>query len=519
VEQRTGSAGLPHGVAPPGPGDPATIGAWTVLGRLGSGGMGTVYLARSADGRLAAVKVIRPELAADPAFVSRFRFEVAAARRVAAFCTARVLDAGLEDDSPPWLATEFVAGDRLDEAVRRGGPLDGASLEGLAVGMATALTAIHAAGLVHRDLKPANVLLGPFGPRVIDFGMARAAGSPDASGLTLTGAVVGTPGWMAPEQLTGEPVTPAADVFAWGALVAFAGTGRPPFGTGPVEALTYRIVHGQPDLGGLPERLGRVVAAAMARSPGARPSARDLLLELLGHDAGLAGRELTQGELPAAVTEHLRRTWVVPPADRPTQALGPTATRPRRRRRLLLALLALPLAAALLLAVRELPALQDRPGTDRPTGTTAIAAPATTRPAPTTTTTTIATQGRIGRPVVDGALRFVVASVACNRRTIGDLLPARANGRFCVARLEITNTGQAGRTLVAEDQFLLDTAGRRYGIDDRAMLRLDDPAFILSLPPGTTTNGTLVWDLPRQRKPAAIELHESSGSDGATVRL
>jgi hypothetical protein len=516
VEQRTGSAGLPHGVAPPGHGDPATIGAWTVLGRLGSGGMGTVYLARSVDGRLAAVKVIRPELAADPAFVSRFRFEVAAARRVAAFCTARVLDAGPEDDSPPWLATEFVAGDRLDEAIRRGGPLDGASLEGLAVGMATALTAIHAAGLVHRDLKPANVLLGPFGPRVIDFGIARAAGSPDAGGLTLTGAVVGTPGWMAPEQLTGEPVTPAADVFAWGALVAFAGTGRPPFGTGPVEALTYRIVHGQPDLEGLPERLGRVVAAAMARQPGARPSARDLLLELLGHDAGQAGRELAQGELPAAVTEHLRRTWVVPPADRPTQALGPTATRPRRRRRLLLALLALPLAAALLLAVRELPALQDRPGTDRPSDTTAIAAATTTRPAPTTTT---AAQGRIGSPVVDGALRFVVASVACNRRTIGDLLPARASGRFCVARLEVTNTGQVGRALVGEEQILLDTAGRRYGIDGRAMLRLDEPAFLLSLPPGTTTNGTLVWDLPKQRKPAAIELHESSGSDGATVRL
>jgi len=180
--------------------------------------------------------------------------------------------------------------------------------------------------------------------------------------------------------------------------------------------------------------------------------------------------------------------------------------------------------------VRELPAIQDRRGTDRPSDTTGTAAATTTPPAATTTppaptttppapTTTTVAQARVGRPVTDGALRFVVASVACNRRTIGDLLPARASGRFCVARLEVTNTGQAERTLVAEAQFLLDTTGRRYGIDDRAMLRLDDPAFILSLPPGTTTNGTLVWDLPRQRKPAAIELHESSDSDGATVRL
>jgi serine/threonine protein kinase len=314
VEGRPG-VDLPGQVGPLQPGDPREAGSYTLLGRLGAGGMGTVYLGLSPDGRQVAVKMIRPELAEDDAFVERFRREVQAARRVAGFCTARVLDAGL--DAPrPFLVTEYVDGLRLDHAVERDGPLSDSSLEAFAVGVAAALTAIHSAGLVHRDLKPSNVLLSRFGPRVIDFGIARALDT--SSMLTRMSVVMGTPGWMAPEQLGDEPVTKAADVFAWGALVAYAASGRPPFGEGSLSAVAYRILHLQPSLDEVPGGLRRLVAASLEKDPAARPSSRALLLDLLGDNA--------PSDEGAAVTEALHRTWTPPPSatpDAPTPTESP----------------------------------------------------------------------------------------------------------------------------------------------------------------------------------------------------
>jgi len=201
------SGGLPRLA----PGDPERVGPYRILGRLGAGGAGTVFLGRASDGPRVAVKVLRPELAGDPAFLRMFRHEVGAARRVVGFCTARVLDADISGPLP-YLVTEYVEGVRLDRAVAASGRLSVSDLEGLAVGMAAALTAIHGAGVVHRDLKPSNVLLSYLGPKVIDFGIARAL---DASASTATGKLMGSPGWMAPEQFAQRPVTAAVDIFVW----------------------------------------------------------------------------------------------------------------------------------------------------------------------------------------------------------------------------------------------------------------------------------------------------------------
>jgi hypothetical protein len=286
--------------------------------------MGTVFLGQAGDGPPVAVKVLRPELAGDPSFLRMFRHEVAAARRVVGFCTARVLDADISGELP-YLVTEYVEGVRLDRAIAASGRLAASDLEGLAVGMAAALTAIHGAGVVHRDLKPSNVLLSYFGPKVIDFGIARAL---DASAATTaTGRLMGSPGWMAPEQFAQQPVTAAVDIFVWGSLVAYAGTGRRPFGQGTVVELVDRIRHEPPDLDGLEGRLRGPVEACMAKQPERRPTAKALLLELLGDHA--------EPDPQAAATRLLRTSWSPPAAhDRePPQVAPPAGGRPGRRRR------------------------------------------------------------------------------------------------------------------------------------------------------------------------------------------
>ncbi|WP_067896903.1 DUF4389 domain-containing protein [Actinomadura chibensis] len=261
--------------------EPRVLGPYRLLGRLGRGGMGTVYLAAEPDGRRVAVKVVNRDLAGEPAFLARFRREVTAARRVHRFCTAPVIDAALDQD-PPYIVTEYIDGPNLETAVGDKGPLGGSDLEGLAVGVATALAAIHGAGIVHRDLKPANVLLSSTGPRVIDFGIARALDSAD--GPTRTGQFVGTPAYIAPEVLRGEPVEQASDVFSWGCVVAYAGTGRPPFQGRTVAETFQRIGGEEPDLSGLDPRLREIVAAALHKDPRRRPSARRLLTRLVGQD-------------------------------------------------------------------------------------------------------------------------------------------------------------------------------------------------------------------------------------------
>ena len=263
------------------PGDPAVIGPHRLLGRLGQGGMGTVYLGVAPDDRAVAVKVLRDNplhAVGDPDGRRRFRHELAALRRVRGPHLVEVLDADV-DAAQPYLVTRFVPGRRLDELVAETGPLQGEALQQLARGLADALTTLHAAGVVHRDITPGNVLVLDGSPQLIDLGLATAA---DVTALTRTGLVVGTAGYLAPEQVTGGAVTAAADVHAWGATVALAGTGRPPYGTGRPEAVLYRIVHHEPDLDGLPADLAGLVDAAMDRDPARRPTAAALRDQLGG---------------------------------------------------------------------------------------------------------------------------------------------------------------------------------------------------------------------------------------------
>ena len=257
------------------PRDPRAIGPYRVLGQLGSGGMGQVFLGMSAGGRPIAVKVIRPGLAADPEFRARFRREVAAARKVSGLFTALVVDADL-DGSMPWLATAYVAGPSLTEAVRQHGPLPPRTLLGLTAGLAEGLNAIHAAGVVHRDLKPSNVLLAEDGPRVIDFGISQAAETSMATGANL---MIGSPGFMSPEQVLGYDIGTPSDMFSLGAVLTFAATGEGPFGSGSDAALMYRLVNSPPNLASVPGELRSLVGSCLAKHPGDRPSARELLAQ------------------------------------------------------------------------------------------------------------------------------------------------------------------------------------------------------------------------------------------------
>ncbi|MFW6724943.1 serine/threonine-protein kinase [Streptomyces sp. MAR4 CNY-716] len=304
------------------------------MARLGAGGMGQVFLGRSPGGRAMAVKVVRPELAGEAGFRQRFAREVAAARRVTGVFTATVVDADLEG-SPAWLATEYVPGMSLGEALAQHGPWPEPAALALGAGLAEALEAIHAARIVHRDLKPSNVLLAPAGPRVIDFGISM---TDEVSMLTQTGTVVGTPGFMSPEQLTaGGQVGPASDVFSLGAVLAFAATGSGPFGTGPPHALHYRIVHEQPDLSALPPRLGDLVAGCLAKVPQERPTVA-VLLDRLGQtlqEDGEEGPRLHSALdwLPPAVARSLRdddHASTADPAPQPTPPRPAQSPAPQR---------------------------------------------------------------------------------------------------------------------------------------------------------------------------------------------
>jgi hypothetical protein len=247
--------------------DPHTVGEFQLRARLGAGGMGQVYLGYSPAGRAVAVKVVHSELARDAEFRRRFGREVAAARAVGGMYTAPVVAAGL-DDNPPWLATAYVPGPSLSDMVARHGALPELAVWRLGAGLAEALRAVHACGLVHRDLKPANVLLAADGPHVIDFGISRAF---DGTQLTAVGMVVGTPGYMSPEQAEGAPVGPASDVFSLGCVLAFAASGNAPFGAGSAASVLYRVVTGRPDLASVPDKLREVISGCLAKDPAQRP--------------------------------------------------------------------------------------------------------------------------------------------------------------------------------------------------------------------------------------------------------
>ncbi|WP_407561157.1 bifunctional serine/threonine-protein kinase/ABC transporter substrate-binding protein [Streptomyces sp. 184] len=312
------------------PSDPVRIGGHRLLARLGAGGMGVVYLGRADGGELAAVKVIRPEYAAEEDFRARFRREVAAARRVRSPWAVPVTGADAEAEAP-WLATAFVPGPALAEAVAVCGPLPERGTRILGKTLARALAAVHAAGLVHRDVKPGNVLLAVDGPRLIDFGIAR---SPEETALTSPDAVVGTPGFLAPEQAQGREVGPAADVFALGCVLAYAVTGRPPFGTGAVDALLYRTVHDEPDLSGVPDGVRDVVARCLARDPAARPSATELD-EALVEDAPEGTAEWLPDDVVRLIADRSAAMLALPDIDATAAGTPEPAPAPTGRRRFL----------------------------------------------------------------------------------------------------------------------------------------------------------------------------------------
>ncbi|WP_242886578.1 serine/threonine-protein kinase [Actinomadura litoris] len=303
--------------APLEPGDPRALGQYEVVGRLGAGGQGAVFLGKAPNGGYVAVKLLHAQMANDPAARARFTREVSAAQKVEPFCTARVLEADVQGDQP-YVVSEFIDGPSLHDVVAHNGPRGAAELERLAIGTVTALAAIHEAGIVHRDFKPNNVMLASDGPRVVDFGIARTVNSQE-SAVTATGMVVGTPGYLAPEQLTGAPLTPAVDIFAWAATMVFAATGQSPFEADTLPVIINRILNEEPDLSALPAgTLRDLIGRCLSKDAGLRPPAAQLLLHLLGHVGAApanpgAGQEdlLNQGTRIAA---QLPAPPPVPPA-------------------------------------------------------------------------------------------------------------------------------------------------------------------------------------------------------------
>ncbi|WP_421107343.1 serine/threonine-protein kinase, partial [Streptomyces sp. NEAU-S77] len=287
--------------------DPRWIGEYRLLKRLGAGGMGRVFLAYSARGRTVAVKLVQTELAQQSEFRRRFTQEVRAAQRVGGEWTAPVLDADTEA-ATPWVATGYIAGPSLHSVVAESGPLPERTVRILGNGLTHALQSIHGAGLVHRDLKPSNVLVTIDGPRVIDFGIARALETVTDGLLTRSGAVVGSPGFMSPEQVRGERVTPASDVFCLGSVLAFAATGRQPFGTADsgVHAVMYRIAQEEPDLTGLPDGLRELVTDCLRKAPEERPALDRLLERTAGpeDEAGADAEPWLPGGLVAQLGRH-----------------------------------------------------------------------------------------------------------------------------------------------------------------------------------------------------------------------
>jgi eukaryotic-like serine/threonine-protein kinase len=374
--------------------DPPRVGPYQLLARLGAGGMGVVYLAAGQDGRPVALKMLRPEIADDTEFRTRFSREVTALTRVRGVCTVRVIDADTTS-ARPYLVTEYAEGPSLAEYVDARGPVDPQLLYGLATGLAEALTAIHAAGIVHRDLKPSNVLLTASGPKVIDFGIAQVL---EATAVTRAGMTVGSAGYMAPEQITGRAGT-AADLFSWAVTIAYAASGRPPFGTGTSEVILYRILHTTPDIAAVPAALHDQVAAALDKDPRARPTAAELLTQLTRTAA-----------VPAAGSGNptqtvLAQTWH--PAGPPPGAPPPGPSVPERsglRRPVLLTVI---LAVAILLGAGGAAlafALSGHPSTSGNTaGGGAAASHSPTAPATSAVTNTTNSSAATSSPAVSSS--------------------------------------------------------------------------------------------------------------------
>ncbi|WP_327092947.1 serine/threonine protein kinase [Nonomuraea sp. NBC_01738] len=293
--------------AEPRPGDPAGLGGYEIRGRLGEGGQGVVYLGADQHGTQVAIKWLRPHLAGDAVAAERFAREAAAAQRVSPFCTAQVLGTGVHEGRP-FIVSEFVDGPSLHQVVTEEGPRTGSALYRLAIGTVTALAAIHRAGIVHRDFSPNNVLLAREGPRVIDFGIARAL---DAT-ATLSSMPVGTPAFMAPEQVLGHQVGQGADLFAWASTIVFAASGVGPFAAESVPAVIHRVLYTEPDLSALSGPLRELVAACLSKDPGRRPDAYRVIERLLEHPSSNP-EDLRQATLISELHERDRRPAPPPP--------------------------------------------------------------------------------------------------------------------------------------------------------------------------------------------------------------
>jgi serine/threonine protein kinase len=288
------------------PGDPKRLGSYELLGRLGDGGQGIVFLGRAQDGSDVAIKLLHRELIDDETARVRFLREIEFAKQVASFCTAQIIDADIEGERP-YLVSEYVPGPSVLQLVQTDGPISGGALERLAIGTATALVAIHQAGVIHRDFKPANVLIGPGGPRVIDFGIARVFDGAN----TMTSRVIGTPAFMSPEQLRGREFGKEADIFCWAATMVYAATGRPPFGNDSIPAVIQRALNEQPALGDIAEPLRGLIVHCLAKDPADRPEARTVLMRLLGEDARPA--PAAADDDPAAILVKIAEATARPP--------------------------------------------------------------------------------------------------------------------------------------------------------------------------------------------------------------
>jgi serine/threonine protein kinase len=311
--------------APLEPGDPTSLGQYQVVGKLGAGGQGAVYLGRSRSGAHVAIKLLHEQMNSDSSARTRFAREVEAAQKVSPFCTAQVLDYDLHG-RPPYIISEYIDGPPLYDVVLQEGSFHGTALERLAIGTATALAAIHEAGIVHRDFKPNNVLLASDGPRVVDFGIARSVNSQQSS-VTATGMVVGTPGYLAPEQLTGEPLTAAVDIFAWGATMVFAATGHSPFEAETLPVIINRILNEEPDLSRLTGTMRELVGLALDKNPRRRPAAHQLLLRLLGQVGATPGPSADRADLLGKGTQ-IAAEMPPPPPIVHAPPLGPPPATP-----------------------------------------------------------------------------------------------------------------------------------------------------------------------------------------------